>query len=176
MCLQSILQEVTHKTLPLHDGQEVWELAFTRCCVDKAIAHGEFSRQGEHWCLQQLQFFAHWLWSLLPLLSTHRLPYQEFRLIEAFHNPVPVEKRTQIHLVAGEVGWIICEVVFCVVDNILCRGTVLPKNFHWNGHTQNACVPFPGHSKKIPLQNHWTDFKSNEYCDTSYLCFFLSST
>jgi hypothetical protein len=31
--------------------------------------HGEFSRQGKHQYLQQLQFFADWFWDILPLFS-----------------------------------------------------------------------------------------------------------
>jgi hypothetical protein len=35
----------------------------------KATVHGEFSEQGEHRYLQQLQFFAHWFRDLLLLFS-----------------------------------------------------------------------------------------------------------
>jgi hypothetical protein len=71
--------------------------------MGKVIVHGEFSGQGEHRYLQQLQFFAHWFRDLPPLFSICELPYVEFELIKAFYDPTPVEQRTQIRSVAGEV-------------------------------------------------------------------------
>jgi hypothetical protein len=71
--------------------------------MGKVIVHGEFFRQGEHRYFQLLQFFAHWFRDLLPLFSISELPYREFELIEAFRDPTPVEQRTQIRSVAGEV-------------------------------------------------------------------------
>jgi hypothetical protein len=50
---------------------------------------------------------------------------------------------------------IICGMRFCIVDNVLHRGDMLPKNFHWQSHTWNACLPFPEQSNKITLQNQF---------------------
>jgi hypothetical protein len=87
--------------------------------MGKVIVHGEFSKQGEHRYLQQLQFFAHWFRDFLPLFSIRELPYRQFEQIEAFCDPTPVEQRTQIRSVAGDVWGMICGMGFCVVDNIL---------------------------------------------------------
>jgi hypothetical protein len=65
---------------------------------------------------------------------------------------------------------------FCIVDYVLRRGDVLPKNFHWHGSTWNAYLPFSEQSNKFPLRSHLTDFKSTEYYNTNYHCFFLSIT
>jgi hypothetical protein len=35
--------------------------------MGKVIIRGEFVREGERRYLQQLQFFAHWFWDLLPV-------------------------------------------------------------------------------------------------------------
>jgi hypothetical protein len=103
--------------------------------MGKLIVHGQSSRQWEHRYLQQLQFFAHWSRDILLLFSIRELPYREFELMEAFRDPTPVEQRIQIHLVAGEVWGIFCGMGFCIVDYVLRRGDVLPKNFHWHGST-----------------------------------------
>jgi hypothetical protein len=71
--------------------------------MGKVAVHGEFSRQGEGRYLQQLQIFAHWFRKLLLLFSIHELPYPELELIGAFYDQRPVEKRTHICSVAGEV-------------------------------------------------------------------------
>jgi hypothetical protein len=47
----------------------------------------------ENQYLQQLQFCAHWFWDLLPLFSIHELACWEFRLIEAFCDLKPVDRR-----------------------------------------------------------------------------------
>jgi hypothetical protein len=111
--------------------------------------HGEFSSQAEHWYLQQLQFFAHWFCELPPLFSVSKLPYQEFELIEALYNLIPMEQMTQIHWVTGKVWWLICGMGFCVVAYVLNRGKMLPKNFHWHRHMWNECLPFPKQSNTI---------------------------
>jgi hypothetical protein len=53
--------------------------------------------------------------------------------------------------VSGKVWWIISGMGFCAV---LCRGDMLPENFHWYGHIWNACLPFSKQSNKTALQNH----------------------
>jgi hypothetical protein len=70
----------------------------------KVFVHGEFSNKGNiDRYLQKLQFFVQWFLDLLPLFSKCELPYWEFELIEAFRDLTPVERRTQIRSVAGEV-------------------------------------------------------------------------
>jgi hypothetical protein len=48
-------------------------LALAECGMGKVIVHAEFSRQGDHRYLQQMQFFAHWFRDLLPLFSLREL-------------------------------------------------------------------------------------------------------
>jgi hypothetical protein len=89
----------------------------------------EFSRQGEHHYFQQLQLLENWLRQLLPPFSIHELRYRELELIEANHNPTPVEQRTQIRQVTGEVLRIFWGGGVCFVANVLRRGDLLPENF-----------------------------------------------
>jgi hypothetical protein len=67
--------EATGKTPPLHDAQEEWGLALAWCDKGKMTVHREFSRQGEHLHLQQLQFLANWFRDLLPIFSIHEIPH-----------------------------------------------------------------------------------------------------
>jgi hypothetical protein len=50
-----------------------------------------------------MQFSGYWLWDLFKLFSTCELPFWEFKLIKVFHDPMPMEQRTKICSVVGEV-------------------------------------------------------------------------
>jgi hypothetical protein len=92
-----------------------------------------------------------------------------------YHSSMHWEKkqRTPLRQGSGEVGWIICGLKFCVVDNILRRGDMLPVNSHWHGRTWNMCLPFLDQSIKIPLQRKWRDFNQNEYHNATVAAFSL---
>lgn len=95
-----------------------------------------------HWMCGNTDAFSsysssHWFWNLPPPFSVCKLSYQELELIKALHNLTPMEQRTQIHWVTGEVWWLICGMRFCIVANVLHRGKILPKNFQWHSRTWN---------------------------------------
>jgi hypothetical protein len=71
---------------------------------------------------------------LLSLFSKRELPYRGLDM-EASSDLMPMEERTHIRSVAGEVWWITCGMEICVVDNVLRRG--------------DACLPFPEQSRSI---------------------------
>jgi hypothetical protein len=105
LCVYNSFRE---KTLFLHDCQEELGLALAGCGMGKVIVHAEFSRQVERRYHQQLQFFPSPFRNFLPLFSMCELPYREFELIEDFRDPTPMEQRTQICSVRGEVSWLMC--------------------------------------------------------------------
>jgi hypothetical protein len=107
-----------------------------------------------------VQFFSHWCQDLLPLFSVRELSYWEFWLIKAFHNVMPIEQRTQIRSVTGEVWSVIFGMGFYIVDNVVCRGDVLPENFHWHSLTWNAICHFP--SRVIKFHYKTTKRTSNQ--------------
>jgi hypothetical protein len=70
---KAFLREAIGGIPPLHDGQQELGVALTGCGMCKVIVDGEFSRQGKHQYLHQLQFFTEWILDL-SFFSISELP------------------------------------------------------------------------------------------------------